>query len=394
MNGSALDRIALWKRYSRVAGIGGGLLCIAGYILNRDQFLRSYLFADIFWTGMALGCLGILLLHHTVGGKWGMVIRRLCEAGSQTIPFMAIFLLPVLLSMPALYAWDRPEAAHNAVIQAKSGYLNVPFFIARTIFYFAVWTLYIYLLGKWSAQQDRTGDPGLSARLSEKMKAVSAPGLVVFTFTGTFAFVDWIMSLEPEWFSTMYGAMFLVGEMLEAFALVIALVILLSRLEPIQHYITPQHFHDLGNMLLTFTVLWAYLSFSQFLIIWAGNLPDEVPWYVRRLGQGWGPVAVLLVVFHFCLPFLLLLQRDIKRRADLLLNVCWLMLAIRLLDVYWVVEPSFYGNRIQIHWTDFAAAVAVGGLWLALFFWRLGARPLLPLKDSRLEGAPRETVAF
>jgi len=216
----------------------------------------------------------------------------------------------------------------------------------------------------------------------------------VFTFTATFAFVDWIMSLEPEWFSTMYGAMFVVGQILQAFALVIVLVIVLSQWKPIKQYITPQHFHDLGNLLLTFTVLWAYLSFSQFLIIWAGNLPDEVPWYVRRLGQGWGPIAVLLVIFHFCLPFLLLLLRDVKRRATLLLQVCCLMLAVRMIDVYWVVEPSFYGNRVQIHWTDFVTPVAVGGLWLALFFWQLGQRPLVPLQDPRLEGAPRETVAY
>ena len=258
----------------------------------------------------------------------------------------------------------------------------MPFFIARTIFYFAVWTLYSYLLSKWSAEQDRTGDP----RLISRMRAVSAPGLVVFTFTATFAFVDWIMSLEPEWFSTMYGAMFLVGQMLEAFALVIALVIVLSQWKPIQQYITPQHFHDLGNLLLAFTVLWAYLSFSQFLIIWAGNLPDEVPWYVRRLGQGWGFVAVLLVIFHFCLPFLLLLQRDVKRRATLLLKVCCLMLAVRMIDVYWVIEPSFYGNRVQIHWADFVTPVAVGGFWLALFFWQLGAAAAATAAGSAFAG--------
>ncbi len=390
MTGEVFTNIATWQRRSLLAGLGGVLLCVAGYLLDRDVFLRSYLFADMFWTGMAVGCLGILLLHHTVGGKWGMVIRRLCEAGARTIPYMAIFFVPVLLAMPVLYVWMRPEAAHNANIQSKAAYLNAPFFIARGIFYFAVWTLYAYLLSAWSAKQDRTGD----GRLISRMRAVSAPGLIVFTFTATFAFVDWIMSLEPEWFSTMYGVMFVVGQVLEAFALVVAVVIVLSRWEPVKEYITAQHFHDLGNMILAFTVLWAYLAFSQFLIIWAGNLPDEVPWYVKRLGQGWGVIAVGLVVFHFCVPFVLLLQREVKRRAKLLLTVCLLLLAVRILDVYWVVEPSFYGNRIQIHWTDFAAPLGIGGLWLSLFFWQLGSRPLLPLRDPRLEGAPRETVAY
>jgi hypothetical protein len=223
---------------------------------------------------------------------------------------------------------------------------------------------------------------------------------VVFTLTATFAFVDWIMSLEPHWFSTIYGAMFLVGEVLEAFALVIALVVVLGRAQPFREYLTPQHYHDLGNMMFAFTVLWAYLSFSQFLIIWAGNLPTEIPWYLRRLNQGWGAVAVGLVVFHFCLPFVLLLQRRVKRTPDLLLAVCLLMIIVRMVDVYWVIEPSFYapdptaGQPVQVHWTDFATMLAIGGLWLALFFWQIRSRTLLPVRDPRLVGAPRETVAF
>jgi hypothetical protein len=319
-----------------------------------------------------------------------MVIRRLCEAGARTVPYMAIFILPILFTLPVLYVWARPEAVHDAIIQRKAAYLNVPFFLIRAAGYFVIWTLYAYLLSRWSARQDSTGDE----RLIAKMRALSAPGLVVFTFTATFAFVDWIMSLEPDWFSTMYGAMFLVGQMLEAFALVIAVVIVLAQWEPLESYVTAQHLHDLGNMLLVFTVLWAYLSFSQFLIIWAGNLPDEVPWYVRRLSQGWGGIAVALVVFHFCVPFVLLLMRDIKRRASLLIKMCALMLVVRIVDVFWIIEPSFYGNHVVIHWTDVAAILGVGGVWLALFFWQLGGRPLVPLQDPRLVGAPRETVAF
>jgi hypothetical protein len=226
------------------------------------------------------------------------------------------------------------------------------------------------------------------------MQALSAPGLVVFTFTATFAFVDWIMSLEPRWFSTIYGAMFLMGEVLEAFAFVIALVIVLSRLEPLRHHVTAQHLHDLGNMMFTFTILWAYTAFSQYLIIWAGNLPDEIPWYVRRLGQGWGSIALLVVIFHFCLPFLLLLQRNIKRNADRLFKLSLMMIVVRLVDVYWVVEPSFYDNHIRLHWTDAVAPATAGGLWLALFFGQLRSMPLAPMNDPRLKGAPRETVAF
>ena len=383
-------QIGQWQRWSLLAGIAGVLLAIAGLVLDREQFLRSYLFAYLFWTGMALGCLAILLLHHTVGGKWGMVIRRMCEAGARTLPYMIVLLIPILVSLPVLYIWARPEAVNDAGIQAKAAYLNVPGVIVRAVFYFVVWTFYAYRLSKWSADQDVSGDE----RLIGKMRSISAPGLVVFVFVTTFAFIDWIMSLEPHWFSTIYGVMFLVGQVLESFAFMIALLIVLSRRPPLREFVTEQHLHDLGNLMFAFMVLWAYLSFSQFLITWAGNLPDEIPWYLKRLRGGWGWVALTLVVFHFATPFVLLLMRGVKRNADRLLKVCMLMLVIRVVDVYWVIEPAFYNQQIRIHWLDFVTPVAIGGLWLSAFFWQLKSRPLVPLKDPRLEGAPRETVAY
>ncbi len=383
-------RIGQWQRTSLLVGVAGALLAILAFLLDRQQFLRSYLFAYLYWTGMALGCLAILLMHHVVGGKWGMLIRRLCEAGARTLPFMALLLLPIVFGIHTLYPWARPEALHDANIQSKAAYLNIPFFIARAVIYFAIWFLYTHLLSKWSDQQDRTGDE----RLIGKMRAVSAPGLVVITLTTTFAFIDWMMSLEPHWFSTIYGAMFMIGEMLESFAFVIALVIILSKMSPLKEYITPQHMHDLGNMMFAFMVLWAYLSFSQFIIIWAGNLPDEIPWYLSRLRGGWGWVALTIVIFHFAVPFALLLFRGVKRREDRLLRVCILLIVIRLVDVYWITEPAFFGQHIRIHWVDFVTPLAVGGLWLAVFFRQLKSRPLLPLRDPRLQGAPRETVAF
>src|SRR5579871_300944 len=230
-------QIGQWEKRSLMAGLVGLLLAIVGLLLDREQFLRSYLFAYLVWTGMAVGCTGILLLHHVVGGKWGMVIRRMCEAGSRTLPYMAILLIPVLLGMRALYVWTRPEALQDANIQSKAAYLNVPFFVIRAVLYFAIWSVYVSLLNKWSAEQDRTGDESLIG----KMRALSAPGLVVFTVTTTFAFVDWIMSLEPHWFSTIYGVMFLVGQVLEAFAFVIALLIVLSKRPPLSEYLTAQH---------------------------------------------------------------------------------------------------------------------------------------------------------
>src|SRR5579862_8872515 len=387
---SASGQIAQWQRRSLLVGMAATLLAITGFILDREQFLRSYLFGYLYWLGMAVGCLGILLLHHTVGGKWGMMIRRMCEAGARTLPYMIVLLIPVLLNLPALYPWARPEAAHDANLVAKSAYLNVPGVLARTVIYFSVWALYAYLMSKWSIEQDRTGEE----RLANKMRRVSAPGLVVFTFVTTFAFIDWIMSLEPHWFSTIYGAMFLIGEMLESFAFVIALVIILSEKPPLKDYMTKQHLHDLGNMMFAFMVLWAYLAFSQFIIIWSGNLPEEIPWYLRRLNGGWGWVALTVIAFHFFAPFGLLLMRKLKRNAGRLLKVCLMMIVIRVVDVYWIIEPSFYNQQLKIHWMDFVTPVAIGGFWLAAFFWQLNSRPLVPLRDPRLQGAPRETVSF
>src|SRR5580698_4315644 len=250
-----------WQRWALMAGIAGVLLAVAGLLLNGwTQFLRSYLYAYMFWLGMGLGCLGILMLHHTGGGKWGMLMRSMCEAGARMLPFMIVLLIPVLASLPVLYEWAPPESANDPIIQAKSAYLNVPAVLLRSVFYFLVWSFYAWRLSKWSAEQD-SADASRVQSLIDKMRAVSAPGLVVFTFVTTFAFIDWIMSLEPHWFSTIYGAMFLIGQMLGAFAFMILLVIVLSQVSPIKDYLTKQHLHDLGNMMFAWMVLWAYLSF-------------------------------------------------------------------------------------------------------------------------------------
>lgn len=386
----AFVRIAQWQRWALIAAGVGIVLSAIGLFLDPIQFLRSYLYGFILWLGMGIGCLGILLMHHTVGGKWGMMIRRMAEAGARTLPFMLVLLIPILINIPKLYPWATPAGAADPNIHGKHLYLNIPFFLGRAILYFAVWTFYAWRLSGLSAEQDRTGDE----RLIGRMRAISAPGLVVFTFISTFAFVDWVMSLEPQWFSTMYGVMFLVGQMLGAFGLMIALVIVLSNEEPFSEYLTAQHVHDLGNMMFAFMVLWAYLSFSQFLIIWSGNLPDEIPWYLRRLNNGWGEVALAIVLFNFVTPFVLLLFRGVKRHAQRLFKVCLLILAIRLVDVYWIVEPAFYRQHFHIHWLDFALWLAIGGLWVSAFFWQLKSRGLLPLRDPRLQGIPRETVAF
>lgn len=394
MLGSRIDRI---QRFSLGIGLVFVLLTAFGLFVDPGQFFRSYLYAYLYTLGFSMGCLGILLLHHVVGGKWGVVTRRLLESGTRTFPLMAVLLVPILFGITSLYLWARPEIAeHDAAIKWKSAYLNVPFFIARMVIYFGIWMFYAWILNRKSLEQDRTGDPGLMVR----MRQISASGLLVFTLSGTFAFFDLIMSLEPHWFSTIYGAMFLIGQMLETFAFIIAILVVLSKCPPFSEILTVRHFHDLGNFLLAFTILWAYLSFSQFLIIWSGNLPHEIPWYVRRQSGGWGYIAVILIVFHFCAPFLILLNRFVKRSPALLYKVAIGMIVIRLLDVYWVVEPAFYQDEFplhkqvfQLHWLDFAAPIGLVGVWIAFYIWQLKRYPIVPVGDPRLFGEPKQMVS-
>lgn len=388
-----MDRM---QRLSLIIGILFLALTAAGLFVDPGQFFRSYLYAYLYALSLSVGCLGILMLHNTVGGTWGVVIRRLLEAGTRTFPLMAILLVPVLFGITSLYIWARPEVAeHDKVIQWKAGYLNVPFFIARMAIYFFVWILYSWILNRKSLEQDETGDPGLIVRLRQ----ISAPGLVVVTFVATFAFIDLIMSLEPHWFSTIYGLMFLIGQVLQTIAFIIAFVIVLSKFPPFSEILTDRHFLDLGNLMLTFTILWAYLSFSQFLIIWSGNLPEEIPWYLRRLHGGWGVMAVLLLIFHFCVPFVILLFRFAKRNLAILQTVAVAMILIRVVDVFWLVEPAFYQEEFplhklgfQLHWLDFAALIGLLGVWIAAFIWHLKRFPLVPIRDSRLLGTPKQMV--
>jgi hypothetical protein len=365
------------QRKALIAGVSALALCVAGAFLNPAQFLRSYLVAFLFWLGIALGSAAVVMLHHLVGGRWGFVIRRLLESATRTLPAMAVLLLPILLGVRSLYHWTHPAGDH--LLEHKAPYLNIPFFIIRAVIYFAVWIGVTWVLNRWSLEQDRTGAPGLVRR----MQVLSGPGLLLYGLTVTFASIDWAMSLEPHWFSTIYGMIFMVGQGLATLAFVIAVLMLLSRYQPLSGTLTPDHFHDLGNLMFAFVMLWAYVSFSQFLIIWSGNLPEEIPWYLARLRGGWQWVALILLVFHFFLPFLLLLMRPIKRRAHVLARVAIAVILVRLLDLFWLVTPAFHPGKFHLHWMDVAAPIGVGGLWLAAFLSNLKRAPLLPLRDPR-----------
>jgi hypothetical protein len=342
-----------------------------------EQFFRSYLIAYLFWLGIALGCLPLLMLHHLVGGTWGFVIRRILEAGTRTLPLMLLLFVPLLFGIHSLYDWSRPDVvANDEVLKAKQAYLNVPFFIIRAAIYFIGWNIVAFFLNRWSAEQDRTGNPLLVRRF----QLLSAPGIIVYSLGITFASIDWAMSLEPHWFSTIYGMLFIVGQSLAALAFVIPVAAYLAESRPVSEYMTSDVFQDLGNLLLAFVMLWAYISFSQYLIIWSGNLPEEIPWYLHRGTNGWQWVAAFLALFHFAIPFLLLLGRLNKRNKTFIAVIALAVLLMRWVDIYWLVAPSFLPG-IRIHLFDFVLFALIGGIWLYVFWVELTKRALLPLHD-------------
>ncbi len=372
-----------WQRSALIAGVLGLLLCAAGSWSHPEQFFRSYLIGFLFWMGIPLGSVAIALLHHLSGGGWGVPVRRMLEAATRTFPLMAVIFIPVLVGIPRLYAWARPEAANDAVVRLKLPYLNPQFFVARCVIYFVVWIVLAWLLNKWSFEQDRTASP----RMASRLEALGGPGLILYGITVTFAAVDWVMSLEPTWSSTIYGLIFMVVQAIQALAFAVLVARLLARYEPLAGVVKPQQFNDLGNLLLAFVMLWAYLGFAQFLIIWSGNLKDEITWFSSRASGGWAALAVILILFHFAVPFLLLLIRDLKRKMHVLARIAGLLLVVSLLDVYWLVAPAFEAHGPRIHPTNVLAVVGIGGLWLAGFIRELKGRPLVALHDPNLEGA-------
>jgi hypothetical protein len=342
-----------------------------------EQFFRSYLIAYLFWFGIALGCLPLLMLHHLVGGTWGFVIRRILEAGTRTLPLMGLLFVPLLFGIHSLYEWSHPDVVtRDAILQAKQAYLNVPFFIVRAVLYFFAWMTLAFFLNRWSAEQDSTGNPSLMRRF----QLLSALGIVVYVLAITFASIDWGMSLEPHWFSTIYGMLFVVGQALAAFAFVIPIAARLSESPPVSHFLKANVFQDLGNLLLAFVMLWAYITFSQYLIIWSGNLPEEIPWYLRRGTNGWQWVAAFLALFHFAVPFVLLLHRANKRKKTFLAGIAIAVLLMRWVDLYWLIAPSFLPG-LGIHLFDLILFPLIGGIWFYVFWGQLNKRARLPLRD-------------
>ena len=372
------------RRIAGLVALAAAAATLTGYS-NPQQLVQSYLPAFLLWFGVSIGCLSMLMIQHQSGGHWGILFRRLLEAGARTIYFLPLFFIPIALGMASLYPWADPAriaADHHLaeVVHKKGAYLNVPFFMARAAFYFLFWAFMARTLTAFSWKYDETGD----REYAEKMRRMSGWGLVAHALVITFAGVDWGMSLDPHWFSTIWGMLFMVGQALSAWCVCIMLMSRLYTHAPFAQVVTSSLFHDLGKFLFAFVMLWGYVNLSQFLIIWSGNLPEETSWYLDRSVGGWRALTFVLVGLHFFLPFFTLLSAGLKKNAGRLAVVAGLLFSLRFVDLFWNVAPSFKHEHFSVHPFDLLMPVAVGGAWLYLFARQLERAPLLVKHDPQV----------
>lgn len=384
----APDSVSRLQTRAFSVGVVALLLAIFGATRSPGAFYQSYLMSFLLVLGLTLGSLGLVMLQHLTAGHWGVIIRRPLESATRTLPLIAIFFVPIaLFGMKYLYGeWLDPKMLLNAPLsQFQQSYLTRGGYLARAVIYFAVWLTLMFVFNMWSKQQDANQT---DRALRRRFKMLAGPGIILYVFGTSFASIDWVMSLSPHWASTIYGFIFVGGQLISSLSFVIAVVVLLSRVEPYASILQPRHLHDLGKLLLAFVMLWAYFAFSQLLIIWSGNLPEEISFYRTRLYGEWGLVAVIVVVFHFFVPFFLLLSQDLKRNAKILPRIAAWLIFMRLVDLFWMTRPEFSASAVPT-WFDLVLPIALGGLWLGFFAFNLKQCPLLPLGDPDLAEAIR-----
>jgi hypothetical protein len=377
------------NRKAIVFGAVGAAATVAGYFFHHDTFFQSYLIGFIFWLNIALGSLGLLMVTHLTGGAWGIVSRRVLEASVRTLPVLAILFLPIAFDLKHLFHWAHPGVMDaDPLLKTKEAYLNPTFFYIRAALYFAIWIGLGSTLAGWSKKQDEAPAviPGPEDR---KFRVLSGPGIVLYMLTVTFMSVDWMMSLDPHWTSTIFGVLFVGSSGLSTLAFTIIILSRLSEAKPMSEMMSADRFHDFGKLMYAFVLLWAYFSVSQLIIVWSGNLPEEIPFYLRRFSGPWGWVSVVVLIGHFVIPFIFLLSRTIKRRPKLAARVALFILMMRAVEIAWLIAPMVrHGEHAAgPNWVDFAAVLGLGLVWLPVFFRNLGSRPVVPVHDPYLKGA-------
>ena len=379
-----------WNRIPVIGAVCGLLGAVACAILgaaNPKQFFFSWLVSFLFFLSLAIGALFFVLIQYASQGGWGIVLRRIGETTFATLPVMAALFLPLLLGLHDLYSWTVPGAAgHDALLRWKAPFLNVPFFLIRAALYFGIWSFIALMYYRGSRGQDVTGDPAVSARL----RRLAGPAIIVLALTQTFASVDWIVSLTPHWYSTMFGVYFFAGSFVGFIALLSVVVVAMRRAGLLDSVISAEHLHDIGKFLFAFTAFWAYIAFCQFFLMWYANLPEETFWYKARIEGSWLPVSLFLMVGHFAVPFLYLMGRTVKRNGvTLAVGGAW-VLAMHFVDLYWQVMPTLHPEGFRPSILDVAAFLTVGGCFVAAASWLLRRQALVPVRDPRLA----ESLAF
>ena len=373
-----------WNRLP-IIGAASALLGIAGCAIlgfaNPKQFFFSWLVSFLFFLSLALGALFFVLIQWAAQGGWGVVLRRIGETTFATLPVMAALFLPVYLGLHDLFEWSHADAVeHDALLRWKAPYLNVPFFLIRAVLFFGLWSFIAVLYYRGSSGQDVTGDPAVSARL----RRLAGPSIIVLALTQTFASIDWIMSLTPHWYSTMFGVYFFAGSFVGFIALLSVVAVAMRGAGLLDTVISAEHLHDIGKLLFGFTVFWAYIAFSQFFLMWYANLPEETIWFKARMEGSWMTVSIFLMAGHFAAPFFYLMGRTVKRKgATLAIGGAWL-LTMHFVDLYWQVMPTLHPEGLSPSALDVAALVAVGGCFVAAASWLMRRQALVPLRDPRL----------
>jgi hypothetical protein len=374
---------------SGVVGLGGLLLTAVGGAFDARRALYAYLVAFVYWLGLALGALILLGAFHASNARWPVVLRRFLESVPQVIPLFVVLFLPIVLGRHHLFPWVDPHGLEGELLHAvehKVKYLNVPFFLVRAVIYFVFWIGVAHLLRAWSVRQDSAGGIALT-RWQRRLGAGALPFLAL---TLTFAAFDWLMSIDPRFFSTIFGVYWFAGSFMGTFAVTI-IAATATRADPTQFgaHMSTEHFHSLGKFLLAFIAFWAYVAFSQFMLIWIANIPEEVPWYVLRINGGWFWVAAFLAIGHFVVPFFLLLQKSVTRNPPRLARVAAWLLLVHWVDLYWLVMPHVHEAGPRFTPWDLTAFVGVGGLTVAFAVWRMRGVAAIPVRDPYLEDSLR-----
>lgn len=375
---SGFGKIAL------IAGIAGLALSALGLFTNSKQFNHSYLTAFVFWWTLCMGGLFFTMLHHLTNATWSIVLRRIAENIMMVLPWMALFVIPVFFGMNDLYKWSLPEVMEtDYLIQKKAAYLNVPFFIARTVFYFAVWIILSFSLYRVSVKQDS----GHSDAILKRMRVISAPGMILFAITISFAGIDWMMTMDAHWYSTIYGVYVFAGCLLSFLGLITLIGKMMEKRDILTGTITGEHFHDLGRLMFAFTIFWAYIAFSQYFLIWYANIPEETLWYLHRWEGSWKVISMLILFGHFIIPFLLLMTRAAKRNSTFMKIIAAWFIFIHWVDIYWLIGPNLHHHSAHFSWMDLTTVVGIGGILVWLFMARLSSQPLVPVGDPRLQAS-------